>query len=369
MTLDQGKQTLWVQNLTLAQPLTQLVKIHHGYEAASAEERAAEDELRKMETDIAFKTRQVYFGLLIARARRDAAAAAVAAAGAGDQDARDAVRAGNALNVLQIGSRAQLLAEPAETARRAGRGAGPGSRTERPDGAAHRHAPGPGPRARWKPGPCRPGTPSWTRPCRSNPELARAQATVQRSRSALAAGKAEYIPDVNVFVRQTHQEGLPFVQSNLTTVGVSMSWSIFDGGRKASVVSQRNALVAQASDDRDRLRRRVEVDLGKDPAQAGNLQAPGGRRRRSPRPEDARRTRLAANQLKAGVISAAKQAEAEAAAQAAEADLLAARLGLHLAYAELDQLPSAGHRPDLHPPGLQEASCDRIPAARAAVPG
>jgi hypothetical protein len=102
--LDQGKRTLGVENLTLAQPLTQLVKIHHGYQAATAEERAAEAELRRMETDIAYQARQRYLGLLIARARLEAADASVAAAQAGDQDARDAVRAGNALPVLQTGS-------------------------------------------------------------------------------------------------------------------------------------------------------------------------------------------------------------------------------------------------------------------------
>ena len=48
--------------------------------------------------------------------------------------------------------------------------------------------------------------------------------------------------------------------------------------------------------------------------------------------------RVAANQAKAGVISAAKAAEAMAAGISAEADLLAARLNLELDFAELNQL-------------------------------
>ena len=142
---------------------------------------------------------------------------------------------------------------------------------------------------------------------------------------------------MNVFVRQTHQEGLPFVQSNLTTVGVSMSWSIFDGGRRASVVHERNAQVAQASDDRDRLRRRVEIDLGKvmRKVETCRLQADAAEEASALKTEEAR---LAANQLKAGTISKPKEAQARAAAQEAQADRLAAQLGLHLAYAELDQL-------------------------------
>jgi multidrug efflux pump subunit AcrB/outer membrane protein TolC len=336
VTLGQGKQNLWVQNLTLAQPIAQLVKIHHGYEAASAEELAAQDELRQMEADIACKTHQVYFGLLIARARRDAAAAAVAAARAGDQDAQDAVRAGSALSVLQIGSRAQLLQsrqkQLAEQAEALDLEAELNDLMGQPIDTPLDPASVPV-EARDLP----------TRDAlledalKNNPGLARAQATVQRSRSALNAGKAEYIPDVNVFVRQTHQEGLPFVISNFTSVGVSMSWSIFDGGRKASVVHQRNALVAQACDDRDRLRQRVEVDLGKllRKVETCKLQADAAEEACALRNEEAR---LAENQLRAGTISAAKQAGIDATAKAAQADLLAARLGLDLAYAELDQL-------------------------------
>jgi outer membrane protein TolC len=50
------------------------------------------------------------------------------------------------------------------------------------------------------------------------------------------------------------------------------------------------------------------------------------------------KARLVDNQYKTGVISAAKQDEAKAEAESAEADLLAARLALQLDYAELDQL-------------------------------
>jgi multidrug efflux pump subunit AcrB/outer membrane protein TolC len=336
VSLDQGKQTVWVQNLTLGQPLTQLWKINHGYEAASAEERAAEAELRKMETDIAFRTRQAYMGLLIARARLEAARAAVAAAQAGDLDAQEAVRAGNALKVVQTGSRAQLLQnrqkELAGTAEVTDLESELNDLMGQPIDTPLEPAPVP---LEDRSLPSRDAL--LEEALRDNPDLARAEATVERGRSALRAGKADYIPEVSAFVRQTHQEGLPFVQSNFTTVGVSMSWSIFDGGRKASVVHQRNAQVAQASDDRDRLRRRVEVDLGRTlrKLETARMLVDAAEEASA---LNAEKDRLAANQFKAGVISAARQAEAEAAAKAANADLLAARLSLELDYAELDQL-------------------------------
>ncbi len=336
VNMDQGKRNLWVQNLTLVQPLTQLVKIHHGYEAASAEERAAEAELRNMQTGIAFKTRQVYLGLLVARAKLEAAEAGVAAAQAGDRESQDAVRAGNALQVLATGTKALLLqnrqkqlaaeaevvdleselndlmGQPVDTP------LDPAPVTTEVRNLDSRDA-------------------LLDEALRNNPGLARAEATVEQSRSGLRAAKADYIPDVAVFFTQTHQEGLPFVTSNFNVVGVKMSWSILDGGRKASVVSQHNAQVSEASEDRERLRRRVEVDLGRTlrKLETAKLLVDAAEEASALNSE---KDRLAANQFKAGVISAAKRAEAEAAARAADADLLAARLGLQLDYAELDQL-------------------------------
>jgi outer membrane protein TolC len=335
VNMDEGKRNLWVQNLTLVQPLTQLVKIHHGYEAASAEERSAEAELRRMQTDIAFKTRQVYLGLLIAQARRDAAEAGVAAAQAADLDARDSVRAGNNLNVAQIGSRVLLLQnrqkELAEDQAVQDLEAELNDLMGQPIDTPLEAAPVP---TEARTPPARDAL--LAEALRNNPELARAGATVEQSRSGLRAAKADYIPEVGVFFTQTHQEGLPFVTSNFNVVGVKMSWSLFDGGRKASVVHQRNAMVAEATEDRDRLSRRVEIDLDKTlrKLETTRLLVETAEEASALNTENAR---LAANQFKAGVISAAKQAEADAAAKAAEADFLAARLGLELDYADLDR--------------------------------
>jgi len=336
MTLGQGKDAMKLANLTLGQPLTQLFKINHGYQAAAAEERAARAELRRMEAEIAFKTRQVYVGLLIARARLDAARAGVAAAQANDLDARKSVQAGNALKVLQTGSRALLLQnrqrELAEEASIQDLEAELNDLTGRPldvplDPASI---------------PVQPRTlPSrealLEEALKGNPDLSRAEAKVDQSRSGVRAGKADFLPEVSAFARQTHQDGAPFLRSNYSSFGLTLSWSIFDGGRKAYVVSQRNALLSQASEDRDRLRRRVEIDLGKvlRRIETSKLLEEAASESRDMYLEKAR---LAANQSKAGVISAAKAAESEAAARASEADFLAARLGLELDYAELNRL-------------------------------
>lgn len=332
----QGKKDLYIQTLTLAQPLTQLVKIHHGNEVASAEERAAEADLRRMVTDIAFKTRQVYVGLLVAQAQFEAAEAGVQAAEAQDQDAQQAVQAGKVLAVAQTGSRVLLLqnrqkrlaAESAITDLTAELD----DLIDQPQGTALELASFT-PRTAALP----PEAALLEEAVAANPELDSAAATTEKSRSALRAARADYIPELTAYITTGHEEGVPFINQNASAFGLTLSWKLFDGGRKAGVVQERSAQVNQASENQHRLRQRVEIDLGKlmRKVETSRLQADVAEEASALRTEEAR---LADNQVKAGTISAAKQAEAEAAAKTAQADLLAARLGLDLAYAELDQL-------------------------------
>jgi outer membrane protein TolC len=332
----QGKKDFYLQSLTVSQPLSQLAKIHHGNEVASAEERAAEAELRKMEAEIAYKTRQVYAGLLIAKAQMEASEAGVQAAEAQDQDAQRAVKAGNALGVVQTGSRALLLQNRhkrlAAEASLADLTSELDDLTDTPQGTPLDLVPFV-PRTM----PLAPQEALLEVAVKENPELASAAATTEKSRSALRAAKADFIPEVSAFAAQTHEEGVPFIPQNSTTVGLTLTWKIFDGGRKRNVVSVRSALVNQASENQHRLRQRVEIDLGRlmRKVETCRLEAEAAEEACALRTEEAR---LAENQLRAGTISEAKQAGAQATAKLAQADLLAARLGLDLAYAELDQL-------------------------------
>lgn len=339
-TLGQGKTHLFLQNLTLSQPLTQLFKISHGNEVASAEERAAKAELRKMEAEIAYLTRQAYFGLLIAQAQIKSAQAGVTAAEQLNQDARQAVVAGNALKVLETGSKAKLLqnrhklmsakatvedltselndlmGEPLQTPL----DLAPVVPDQRPL-------------------PERETMLSQVR--QVNPDVQIATATLEKSRSALKAGKAEYIPEVGVFVRQTHQEGVPFVQSNSTSYGLSLSWNILDWGKRSGVVHQRAALASQASYNYDRVWNRAEIDLDRllRKLETAQLLADAAEEACAMNIEKAR---LANNQYQSGLIQASKKDEAVAEAKASEADLLAARLGVELTRAELDRLLGGG---------------------------
>jgi multidrug efflux pump subunit AcrB/outer membrane protein TolC len=338
-TIGQGKTNIYFQNLTLSQPLTQLVKIHQGSAIASAEELEARAELRKMKAEIAFRTRQAYEGILVAQAQAAAAQAGVAAAELQDKEAADAVQAGNVLPVVRTGSRTRLLqCRQKELV----------ARTSSEDLLSELNdLMGEPLDSTVELEPVTPETgPLPTRAelldqARSgNPGLEKARRTMEKSKSALRAGKAEYIPDVSAFVRQTHQDGVPFVVSNSTTYGLALTWNIWDWGKRSKVVAQRAAVVNQATYDYDRIRNRVEIDLDKVLRKLQTTQLTVDVAEEASA-LNAEKARLAVNQRKAGLVSESKRAEAEAEARAAEADLLAARVGNDLARAELRQLLGA----------------------------
>ncbi|MGC4055405.1 MAG: TolC family protein [Paludibaculum sp.] len=93
----------------MGQPLTQLVKIRAGTHVAEQDIHIAEQRQRQAENEIALKTREAYFGILILEQRIQAAKARVAAGEEGRKEARDAVDTGAALEVRSLETEALLL--------------------------------------------------------------------------------------------------------------------------------------------------------------------------------------------------------------------------------------------------------------------
>ena len=336
IAFDQGSNTLVLANTTLSQPLTQLFKIREGVRVAAANQRITEAELRKAEDDLVLGVHQLYFGLLAAAKQVDAAQAQIAAAREALREAEEAVRAGNALEVTALGARASLLKNrqsllaaenqvadlnqemddllglPLDTELELAEVTTlPGERLTREQylAAALTH----------------------------NPELQAAKETVSKARSALLAAQYEFIPNIGAFARETYQSGVPFLAHNFGTFGLQMTWNIFDWGKRRGVVGEREAQLTQAEENLRRITDRIAVDVGKayrklertqmvvDVAQeALALRQEGGR--------------ISGNQLKAGLTSDARNAEAVAATSGAEADELQARLSYELALAEIARI-------------------------------
>ena len=169
-----------------------------------------------------------------------------------------------------------------------------------------------------------------------NPQIAAAMESVQQARAALTAAKSAYIPDVSVFARHSYQNGMPFVVHNFGTFGVNLSYDVVDFGKRRAVVREREAQLAQAEQNVERLKETVSVQVERSlnkvqrtkqmlrvAAQVVTLRAEGDR--------------VAQNQLANGVVLVSARRQASAATYKAQADLLQAELAHLLANAELEE--------------------------------
>jgi outer membrane protein TolC len=341
-TLDQGSNTVLLANTTLGQPITQLFKIHQGVRVAAAGERISEAELKKAEDEVVLGVHQLYYGLLAARQQVGALQAQIVAAREALREVEDSVRAGNALQVAAIGGRASLLKSrqsllaaenqvadlseemddllglPLDTELELAEvGAAPGERLTREQylNAAIAH----------------------------NPELQGAKETVSKTRSALMAARYEYVPNVGAFARGTYQSGVPFLAHNFGTFGLQMNWNVFDWGKRKGLVGEREAQLTQAEENLRRITDRITVDLEKAyrKLERTQMMVDVAQEALALRQEA---ERIVRDQLKAGVTSDAKNAEAVAATRSAEVDELQARLAFRLALAEIARIAGSDGR-------------------------
>jgi outer membrane protein TolC len=62
----------------------------------------------------------------------------------------------------------------------------------------------------------------------------------------LAVAKAAYIPDVTRLARYGYQSGVPLLVHNFGTFGFTMTYDLFDGGRRNSELKDSRVVLAQA---------------------------------------------------------------------------------------------------------------------------
>jgi multidrug efflux pump subunit AcrB/outer membrane protein TolC len=336
IALDQGSNTVLLTNTTLGQPLTQLFKIHAANEVVSAGRRVTEAELKKDEDEVVLGVHQLYYGLLVARKQVSAARAEVAAAGQALKEAQDALQAGDSLEVSVIGARASVLrsrqsllaAENQASDLTADMDNALGLPLDMeldladvessPDAGLSRQQ-------------------YIDAALAQNAGVQAAKEAEAKARSGLRAARYDYIPDIGAFARHTYQSGVPFVAHSFGTFGLQMTWNIFDWGKRKGVVGQRDAQLTQAEENLRRVTDQVSVEVDKAyrklertelmisvAAEALALQRES--------------ERLSGNQLRAGVISEARNAQAVAETSKAELDELQARLAHELALAEIDRI-------------------------------
>src|ERR1700723_1443383 len=107
--LDQGALTTYTSGTGLEQPFTQMFKIRESNRAATADINSAKIQVSEAENEIALKVRQLYYNILIAQLKQQAAAEQITSSQLKLQESLDDVEKGRALEVTALESRASAL--------------------------------------------------------------------------------------------------------------------------------------------------------------------------------------------------------------------------------------------------------------------
>ncbi|HEX3472101.1 MAG TPA: TolC family protein, partial [Silvibacterium sp.] len=246
LLIDQGALTAYTSGTGLAQPLTQMFKIHESNRAATADINTAKIQVNQAENEVALKVRQLYYGILIAQLKQQAAAEEVSSSQVKMQESADAVEKGRALDIAVLESRASVLdaRQSALTQRLQihdlmvtlndllGLPLNTELQLEADTSAASMSIP---------------SREESIRIAREHsPEIRAAEQAVVKAQAGLAAARYTYIPDVTGLARYSYQSGVPFLVHNFGTFGFTFSYDLFDGGRRNAEINESRTLLSQA---------------------------------------------------------------------------------------------------------------------------
>jgi outer membrane protein TolC len=242
ISVEQGKNTLVSSGTMIAQPLTQLLRIHQENRIAAAEVATSRDELKNAEDEIALQVHTLYFGILVAQLQKKAAEQETSFASESLRENGNDVRGGSALQVAEIQSRAELLQgqqsvltaelqiEDYMTELNDLLGLPLDTKLELDTEVATNFATLP--KAEYV-------KTAWE----ENPEIRAAEEAVTKARAAVAAAKTAYIPDITAYARHSYQDG---VQTS------ALSWSHPEEGQcdEAQADADRQSLDASVESAR-----------------------------------------------------------------------------------------------------------------------
>jgi outer membrane protein TolC len=335
IVIDQGKLNLITSGTSLVQPLTQLLRIKQENKIAEAEVATSQSEVRKAELEVVLKVHEMYYTLLVADLNRRAAQEQIGYAAENLQETADDVKNGSALRVTEIGSRAGLLEskhslltvelqiEDLNSQFNDLLGLPLDTKLEL-DPAVKMEVLLPAKdeclRTAWA----------------ENPEIRSAEETLRKASAAVSAARTKFIPDVTAFARHSYQNGVPFLVHNFGTVGVNLTYDLFDFGRRRAEVRQQEAQLRKAEENLERLKDEVavQVDQTYHKLQRTKNMVDVAQQLVALRSEG---ERLASNQFQQGVVLVSERRKAGAEAYKAQADLLQANLAYVLARVELDR--------------------------------
>jgi outer membrane protein TolC len=333
--LPQGQNTFYSSGTQLSQPITQLIRVHDQNRIAAADVAISRDDLKKAENEVALQVHSLYYGILIARLQKRAAEQQIRYADENLRESEDDVRNGSALQVAAIQGRATVLEgrqsaltadlQLADLTTELNDLLGLPLDTQLDLDAALRADFDPRPREEYV-------QTAWSQ----NPQIKAAEDAVEKAQAAVGAAKSAYIPDVTAYARQSYQDGVPLLVRNFGTFGVNMTWEVFDFGKRRAGVREREAQLAQAEENLQRLKEEAAVSIERsyNKVQRTKSLVEVATQVVKLRQES---ERLAQNQLAHGAVLVSEHRQATAATYKAQADLLQVNLGYLLAWAELQE--------------------------------
>jgi multidrug efflux pump subunit AcrB/outer membrane protein TolC len=333
-SLPLGHHNFLLSTTTVAQPLTQFFKIHAGVEVARADAGVAQDDAQRAEDEVALKMKQLYYGLLTAERKKQAAELRIEAGEEQLSEARNGVEAGAVLQLKVLEGEAQIA--------EARHGLGSledaisdmkvefNNMTDLPLASEVELVPPEPETSDDTAGDLE------TEALSHNPEVAAAKETLRKARAGLSAAHAAYIPEIGAFAQYVHQDGVPLLTENNGLVGLKMDWTLFEFGKRSGQVHERQAQVAEAEENLRQVQNRVRVDIEKEVRKVRRAET-GLEAARKSVAARAEMRRITANQVEASTANPSALKEAEGQLAEAEAGLFQAEMERSTARAELER--------------------------------
>jgi outer membrane protein TolC len=261
LTIDQGSLTGYTGGVGLEQPLTQLFRIHQANIAAKQDVLVAQTQLDQTQDAVALQVRQLYYNILINQQKLQTSQEQLAAAKIKGDESRSDVQRGNALEIATLQSDASILQSQQQ------------SLTLKLQGEDLRRQLadllGLPVRTKFDLDPATTAqnidVPSREQAVQlaldQNQDLRAARQTLEKAKAGLAAAKDNYIPNVTALSRYSYQSGIPFLVHNFGTFGFTMSYDLFDGGRREAQVREARTQVRSAEVAIDKLQSEIEVQI------------------------------------------------------------------------------------------------------------
>jgi outer membrane protein TolC len=335
MFLTQGTQTFESSGTMIAQPITQLIKIHQANKIAVAELNLSQASLKKASTDVVFRVHELYYRVLTSQLQKEAAELQITSGSENLNENTEQVKNGSLLEVARVESRANLLEaqqvllttdmQIADLTIQLNDVLGLPLNTKLvldPNVDVSLDLP--------------PREESLKTALNDNPEIKEAVQALAKARAAHSAAKAEYIPDVTAFARHSYQNGVPFVERNFGTFGIHLSYDVFDAGKRRALIRERRDEISAAEENLQRVKDEVEVRINMvyNRLEVARAMVEVRKEYLAARQENAR---LSEDQFGQGITLASQRDASRAQAMKARAGLLDSSLNYLLARDDLDR--------------------------------